>query len=114
MTWPTTNSRAIVVDGKRYLWHISRNRIDDKERPIAVGIEGQKYLLFIDPYPWDFEITPSNIAEAVRWAVAKGWTPEAGPTRYMAYSGREKAFVWLPKGIRFIHELTSNKDAPRI
>lgn len=111
MAWPKKGTRTISVDGKKFLWHLSGNRLDSKETVITVGHEGQKYVLFIDPYPWDFDIKPSNIVEAVRWALGKGWTPESGPDTHMAYSRDEKGFVWLPEGIRFLHKVgTDERD----
>ena len=109
MTWPKKNTRTITADGQQFLWHLSGNRLDGKETVITVGKNGQKYLLFIDPYPWDFDITPSNISKAVSWALGQGWAPASGPTKNMAYSKRRKTFVWLPKGIRYIHELKTPK-----
>ncbi|MBN2319671.1 MAG: hypothetical protein JXR49_11365 [Acidobacteria bacterium] len=113
MAWPKKNSRAVVVDGERFLWHISGNRIDGKETLIAVGKAEQKYMLFIDPYPWDFEIAPSNITRALRWALVHGWNAAAGPSKYMAFSRRENTFVWLPDGIRFLHELNNAQSSYR-
>lgn len=110
MAWPKRNTRTITVDGEQYLWHVSGNQIDCKETVITVGKDEQKHLLFIDPYPWDFEITPLSISKAVRWALGQGWTPAAGPTRNMAYSKLKNTFEWLPKGIRFLHELKTDQN----
>ena len=105
MNWPKRYTRKITVEGQKLLWHLSGNQIDCKETVITVGSEGQKYFLFIDPYPWDFKISPSSISKAVSWAFDQGWTPDSGPTRNMGYSTDDNKFVWLPDGVKYIHEL---------
>lgn len=107
MSWPRKDTRTIIVEGKQFLWHISKNRLDGKDTLIAVGKPGMKYMLFIDPYPWEFKIEPSNISKAMLWALSNGWDPEIGPTRYMSYSDRDRSYIWLPKGIRLINEMKS-------
>jgi len=100
-----------MIGCDQYLWHLSGNQLDSKDSIITVGIKGQKYFLFIDPYPWDFEIGPSSIMKAVTWALDQGWTPEAGPTRHMAYSKDAEGFIWLPNSIRHIYEMKTEKTA---
>jgi len=68
-------------------------------------MEKEKYVLFIDPYPWDFEITPSSILKAITWALDHGWSPAEGPTKNMAYSKEINDFIWLPGGVKYIHEM---------
>ena len=110
MAWPRKNTRTIQIDGESFLWHISGNQLDSKETVITVGKDGFKFLLFIDPYPWDFEITPSSISKAVRWALDQGWTPKTGPNKNMSYSKNRNTYVWLPKGIRYLHELKNGQN----
>ncbi len=105
MAWPKKDTRKIVVNGMDFLWHLSGNALDNKETVITAGTREGKYFLFIDPYPWDFEIKPVNIAAAVQWALNEGWTPGAGPNRHMAFSAITQSFVWLPEGKKFLHEV---------
>ena len=39
---------------------------------------------------------------AVRWALAQGWTPDAGPTRAMAWSDERQEYIWLADGERHL------------
>lgn len=57
---------------------------------------------FIDPFPWHFEIKPSGIADAVRWAVRNGWTPGFGPAKAMELDGDAGDVTWLPGGHRHL------------
>ena len=100
MTWPKRYTRRLHIDHREFLWHIDGNSIESEVR-ITVGTRKDKYFLFIDPYAHDFEITPSGIGDAVKWALKEGWAPESGPTRGMAYSKEKKRFFWLPEGVRF-------------
>ena len=105
MSWSKKHTRAITVEGQKFIWHLSGNRLDGKDVLLTVGKEKDRYFLFIDPYPWDFEITPANIATAIKWALQQGWTPEKGPSKNMVWSAGKNSFVWLPEGIRFLHEI---------
>lgn len=105
MTWPKKDTRKINVNGMDFLWHLSGNTVDTKETVITTGRQNGKFFLFIDPYPWEFEIRPADIAKAVQWAAGKGWTAENGPNRHMAWSSKEKSFIWLPEGKKFLHEI---------
>ena len=105
MAWTQKDTRRIIVAGQKFLWHLPGNRLDGKDVMLTVGKDKDRYFLFIDPYAWDFELTPKNITEAFKWALQQGWTTEKGPSRYMAWSSADSGFVWLPKGISFIHEL---------
>ncbi|CAB1076853.1 hypothetical protein D1AOALGA4SA_4650 [Olavius algarvensis Delta 1 endosymbiont] len=59
--------------------------------------------MFIDPFPWSFEIKPSSIASAIRWASNNGWTPDKGMTRAMSLDDKIEKFVWLSDGQRHLY-----------
>ena len=94
MTWPKRHTRRIHIGDVEYLWHLSGNNIDTPAH-VTVGTESGAYFLFVDPYAHDFEITPSNVKAATEWALAKGWSPDNGPTKRMAYYEHEECFVWV-------------------
>lgn len=102
MAWPKKGTRKITVDGVNYLWHYSAHCPLCSDDVFTVGIAGSPYVLFIDPFPWNFELKPSSIASAIRWATENGWTPAQGPTRGMSYDDRSKEFIWLPDGERHL------------
>ncbi|MEO1171892.1 MAG: hypothetical protein AAFX94_07540 [Myxococcota bacterium] len=62
---------------------------------------GEPHVLFIDPFPWNFEIRLANVAAAVSWAVEQGWSPGAGPTRAVAVD-QDDVFQWLAEGQRHL------------
>ncbi len=103
MAWPKKGTRKITVNGIEYLWHFSAGCPCCSDAVFTVGIEGKAYVLFIDPFPHNFEIKPSSIADALGWAVKNGWTPENGPTRGMALDDKTGSFVWLADGQRHLH-----------
>ena len=103
MAWPKKGTRKLSVDGVDYLWHYSAHCPLCGSDVYTVGIEGKPFVLFIDPLPWSFELTPSSVIRAIRWAIKKGWTPDKGPTRAMALDGGKNAFLWLPEGSRHLN-----------
>ena len=105
MAWPKKNTRKITVNGIEFLWHLSKNSIDSKETLITAGSQHDRFFLFIDPYPWEFEIKPAHISAAVEWASKQGWNPETGPSKYLAFSAKAQKFVWLPDGIKHLHQI---------
>lgn len=102
MAWPKKKTRKIVVDGTPFLWHYSAGCLYCSDAVITVGKEDDRFYLFIDPYPHDFEFRPAKIADAIRWAIAEGWTSANGPTRGMAYDSTLGSNVWLPQGARHL------------
>jgi hypothetical protein len=100
MAWPKKGTRKIVIDGITYLWHYSGHCPLCSDAVFTVGIAGKPYVLYIDPFPWNFELTPSSIASAINWAIDHGWSPEKGSTRGMALDDESKEFIWLPEGQR--------------
>ncbi len=103
MAWPKKGTRKITVDGKQLLWHYSGHCPLCSNDVITIGISGQPHVLYIDPFPWKFQITPSSIANAVRWAIKNEWTPEKGPTKAMSLDSIINEFFWLPEGKRHNH-----------
>lgn len=103
MAWPSKGTRKITIDGVEYLWHYSGHCPSCSNDVFTIGLAGKPYVLYIDPFPWSFEIKPSSMAKAVRWAVYKGWTPEKGPTRAMSFDDDKKDYVWLPDGKRHLY-----------
>lgn len=68
--------RKVHVDDVEYLWIIDGNTIDgsaDTHIAIFQGKNGQRLML--DPYSWHFEVRPSNVVAAIRFALRHGWTP---------------------------------------
>ena len=92
MAWPKRHTRTLRLDGCDYLWHLSGNQLDCSGTVLTVGKATCRHYLHVDPYPWDFEIRPATVAEAVRWALSQGWSAEDGPTRRMALG--EAGFAW--------------------
>jgi hypothetical protein len=107
MAWPKKGTRKITVDGVNLLWHYSGHCPLCSDDVLTVGIPGKPYVLYIDPFPWNFDLTPSSVANAVRWAMINGWTPDNGPTKAMTLDTEKKAFKWLPEGRR--HNICKNK-----
>lgn len=102
MAWPKKGTRPLVVDGAHFLWHYAAHCPMCSSDVFTVGRESQPFVLFIDPTPWDFQIRPASVVAAIKWAVKEGWSPEAGPTRAMAYNDSTRQFEWLPDGARHI------------
>jgi hypothetical protein len=76
MTFPKKNTRAIVVDGCKYLWHLN-DKFESHSYWIVVKREGSNgQMLWIDPYPHDLEIAPNSVTRAIRFAISKGWNPD--------------------------------------
>ena len=103
MAWPKKGTRKITVDGIKYLWHYSGCCPWCSDDVFTAGIAGRPYVLYIDPFLWNFELKPSNIANAIRWATKNGWTPDKGPTRAMSLDDNNKEFLWLPDGQRHLY-----------
>lgn len=102
MTWPQKGTRKITVGGVAYLWHYSGHCPLCTGAVITVGMDGAPYVLHIDPFPWNFELKPSSIVEAIAWASGEGWSPQKGPTRAMALDDETNEFKWLPQGRRHL------------
>ena len=85
MAWPRKNTRAVVVDGEPYNWHLDRPEV--LSRWVVIGhqeVDGQ--LLFLDPY--DLSTRAGIVCGAIRFALSVGWQPRlhAKPMR-VAYDG---------------------------
>ena len=88
------------MDGEDFVWHYDAHCPWCSNDVFTAGRQGQPHVLFIDPFPWGFELRPKSVAEAIRWAFRQGWTPEAGPTRSMAFNDDTSEFEWLADGQR--------------
>lgn len=102
MAWPQKGTRKLVIDGVPYLWHYSGRCPLCSEAVFTVGQSQQAYVLYIDPLPHDFEITPKSIAMAVKWAISQGWSSADGPTCAMALDTQTQNFIWLPDDSRHL------------
>jgi hypothetical protein len=102
MAWPKKGTRTLTVDGVEYLWHHSGHCPACSDEVYTMGMAGRPFVLFIDPLPWHFELTPSSMITAIRWAIHNGWTPDKGPTRAMSWDQSRNDFVWLPEGKRHL------------
>ena len=109
MAWPSRGTRKIVVDGEAFLWHYDAHCLACSNDVITAGRAALPFVLFIDPFPWDFEFRPKNVAWAIRWARSQGWSPEAGPTRALAFNEQTRELQWLPEGQRHLRCL---KEVP--
>jgi len=105
MAWPKKKTHKLVVDDMSFLWHYSGHCPACSNAVITVGKSGDRYFLYVDPMPWDFEFRPAYIAEAIRWALSQGWSSDSGPTRAMALDG--DCHVWLPEGFRHLYDVKS-------
>jgi hypothetical protein len=102
MAWPKKGTRKLVIDGVKYLWHYDGHCPLCSSQVFTIGREGERFVLFIDPYPWGFELRPASVVKAVRWALSQGWTSKSGPTRAMAWNDQKQEFEWLPEGERHL------------
>jgi len=67
-------SREIVVDGDRYRWVVSA----DDEPGLGIVVEdadgrGQRMVTWVEHGTL---ITPGLVAQVIRWALGRGWTPQ--------------------------------------
>lgn len=90
-----------MVEGQEFLWHYDACCLWCSDDVFTVGRSGAPHVLFIDPFPWNFEIRPANIAAAIRWALSTGWTPDLGPTRGLAMNDSGE-FEWLAEDQRHL------------
>jgi len=102
VAWPKRGTRKIVVDGEDFVWHYDAHCMACSDDVFTAGKPGAPYVLFLDPFPWGFEFRPRNVAEAIRWARAAGWSAEKGPTRALALNEATSSFEWLPDGQRHL------------
>ena len=102
MAWPKKGTRELSIDGKKYLWHYAAHCPLCSSDVFTIGQAGKRFVLFIDPYPWGFELRPSSVVAAIKWALNKGWSSEFGPTRAMAWNDENQEFEWLPDGERHL------------
>lgn len=101
MSIPQRGSRPITVDGDAYLWRIRKHptRFEDRGASMTAAIQaagaGPRCVLVVDfgvtrpdSYmpPYRTGVTPVQIADVVRRALAAGWKPrDAGPSFAIEY-----------------------------
>jgi len=100
MAWPKKGTRKLVIDGEEYLWHYDAHCPLCSTDVFTIGQAGKRFVLYIDPYPWEFEMRPASVAKAVRWALNNGWNSASGPTRALFWNEAIHDFEWLPDGER--------------
>ena len=105
MAWPKKDTRKIHLGAETFLWHLSGNNIECGKCVITIGKSDGRFVLHLDPFVWDTPIAPSTIREVILWAKTEGWSAELGPTRGLAYSAEAENYIWLPDGIRYLHQL---------
>mgnify|MGYP001603653518 CR=1 FL=1 len=116
MAWPKKGTRRLTINKEVFLWHYSAHCPLCSEDVFTIGQEGQRFVLYIDPVPWGFELTPSSVVKAVKWALEQGWTTTVGPTRGMAWNDKTNGFQWLPDGNRHLNcdsKLESREQAAK-
>ena len=69
--------RKIELDNHSYIWVLEGNEIYSENKWIIVILQGTSYSrLYINPYAYEFEIKPSYIEKAIKYARNNGWLPE--------------------------------------
>lgn len=102
MAWPKRATRELIIRDQKYLWHYDAHCPLCSSKVFTIGQAGKRFVLFIDPYPWGFELRPASVVSAIEWALERNWSPESGPTRSMTWNDKIRAFEWLPEGERHI------------
>ncbi|MCE9553148.1 MAG: hypothetical protein K8T91_07190 [Planctomycetes bacterium] len=69
MTLPKNGRRSITVDGAEFHYMIAFER---SERAVIQHASGRGACLFVFPHAI---MKPSHVAEAIRFGISKGWTP---------------------------------------
>lgn len=95
----------MTFKGQEYTWCIRGNSLGLKESHVTVYKEGANgQILYLDPYPWEFEIGPKSVIEGIEYAIQHNWKPGVkGAPMYLGYS--EDGFIVLPEGMRSTFEL---------
>ncbi|RZB33357.1 MAG: hypothetical protein SRB1_01185 [Desulfobacteraceae bacterium Eth-SRB1] len=102
MAWPKKGTRKLVIHGEEYLWHYDAHCPFCSNDVFTIGQAEKRFVLYIDPFPWEFEMRPATVVKAVTWALSNGWSCEAGPTRAMAWNQEAQDFAWLPDDERHL------------
>ena len=70
--------RDIRVGANSYIWALKGNEIYSDNRWVIITLYGTSYSrLYVNPYDHDFEIKPSYIEKAIKYARDLGWEPES-------------------------------------
>ena len=102
MAWPKKGTRELVINNQKYLWHYDGHCPLCSSKVFTIGRAEKRFVLFIDPFPWGFELRPASVVSAIKWALDRGWSPESGPTRAMAWNDKTQEFEWLAEGKRHL------------
>ncbi|MGE0328632.1 MAG: hypothetical protein AB7S68_40330 [Polyangiaceae bacterium] len=94
MAWPKKGTRKLVVDGVEFMWHRKECCECTAGVPFLMGKSGGRYVLRVEVI--DLEIRPRDYARAMRWALANGWSAEAGPDRRLRFNDETETFEWIP------------------
>lgn len=100
MAWPKRGTRKIVIEGEEFLWHYDAHCPWCSDDVFTAGKAGERYVLFIDPFPYAAEIGPKYDAKAIKWALEEGWSSKYGPTRALSINSETEEFFWLREGER--------------
>lgn len=85
MTFPRRGTRVLVVEGRRFLWHMSPKDIDYGALA-TIGVENGRGILHY--WPADDFPSPREAAEIVRFALSHGWSPDdPGPPLWLDRDG---------------------------
>ncbi len=109
----STQKRKLVVNGIQYEWCLRGNRISDKSEHVTIyrpDTSGQP--LYLDALPWEVEIRPKIVKEAILFALSSAWTPDkkGPPFRLGVVEGE---FVQLPDGVKNSFEFKELKSPAR-
>ena len=84
MALPKKKRRTISVDGIEFHYLI---RMDKSERAVIQHGNGTGATLFVFPHAI---MTPKHVADAIRFAVQRGWTPgQSGQDIWLAFDADE-------------------------
>lgn len=117
MAIPRRKSRPIIIRGKRYRWLFDPKMYQDNAR-IAIQWEGGSSSTLVVVLigwqdPWSFpsktvpnnpqRVTPSFVAECVKFALNTGWQPHAcGAPFEVHYASGFRAIIPAPnKGLQW-------------
>lgn len=105
-----TTKRKIVVNNTEYGWCIHGNDFECKGRYITIykqSVNGQ--TLYLDPFPWNIEIRPKTVREAILFALQNNWNPVINSSpMYLGFY--KNNLIVLPKGIKSTFEYQESID----
>ena len=72
---PKKGTRELVINNQKYLWYFNAHCPLCSSKAFTIGQAGKRFVLFIDPYPWNFDLRPESVVSALRWAFERNWSP---------------------------------------